>query len=192
MRIKPITYFRLALLLPYLVAAILIPIAGSGFSALEFGPSGDASNIENMLTGFSQIASFISGIYLVGAIFWLIPYTILALILLVWISHKSSEQIIERIRTTPIHLSVLIPIYSFALAYFLKSGDSLVPLPLPMGSNLFVSILALNVCAIPLALIVGNVFVSVSTWLYDIFRSWGIIVEDDINIPSAVQENNAP
>ena len=181
MKIKSETFLRLSLLFPYFVGAVLIPIADAGSVALQTDPNSSMSTWESITNTFSGLAGLISGFYLMGAVFWLIPYTVLTIILWLWSRNKTEKQIIKRFMWSPVYLSALILAYSLIITFFILRTDD--AMSQAIGSMPLILILPMNVCALPLTLVVGYIFISIVAWIHGILRRMGMIMDEELNLP---------
>jgi len=143
---KSTTYARLTLLVPYLV--LTKPV-------FDFITIYYYSNVDSL-------GAKINFWLLFSAAFWLTPYTILAISLLVWSKGKSIEQIRMAYIASPNCLAVILPIV-FIIAwiiYFIATGekDSSIGFGIILAIAMFFSI--------PASILIGYLFVGISLLFY--------------------------
>jgi hypothetical protein len=105
---KPQTLLRSFLLIPYLAWGVSLL-----FAYLVSGSVGNLSTSNALFDALAGVTSF----YAIGIILWGIPYTILALGLLLWSIKKSTSTIFKVFAFSPFLLSTLMVI-EFALISF--------------------------------------------------------------------------
>lgn len=151
-----ITFYRFALFLPYLT---LIPgyfLANQSASEL-FG------------------VQFLGMSWMVLAGFWIIPYTILVVGLLIWSKGKSSNTIKSVLLRAPLLLMIVAPA---VLALFGILGSYLSD---PNLRVFFVGLLMFGpLFSAPFSLIVGYIFVVIGLLLFEMLNRFGYI-RDHIN-----------
>ena len=98
---KPQSFLRLSLLLPYLLWAFMVLL-----TYVE-GPSQESSILGDA-TEFVNVGFLLAAIYLIGIFFWFVPYTLLALGLLVWSINKQVKTIVRVFALSPFILTALI------------------------------------------------------------------------------------
>ena len=177
MRMKSETSLRLALLFPYVVEVFFIPLVQSLPASLV--SEANLSDIESALYLIVFLLWSLAGAYIFTADYWLIPYTILAVILGLWSIKKNKKQIIARFMWSPIYLTALAFLYSLIPAI---RFEKIFPVPFEGNSSLHVT-LSLNFCAIPVMMVVGYMFISILLWIYSGLLSQGVIVDDDTSTP---------
>jgi hypothetical protein len=92
---KPVTYFHFALLLPYLLwglSALVVAIA----------PQKTSSTWTTLLTPVY--------FYAFGILLWFLPYTVLAVGLLIWSRNKQTNHLFKAALTAPLVLVVLMAV----------------------------------------------------------------------------------
>lgn len=155
-----ITFYRLALFLPYLT---LIP----GYylvrdDLVNLSPSGI----------FSAEFLVLSSIVLTG--FWLIPYTIFVTGLLIWSRGKSRYTVRSWFLRSPFILMMIAPIIFMIIgalrAY--SSGPDL------QGFLVGVTLIGM-LCSVPLSLSIGLIFTVLALLLYEILNKLGYIRDED-------------
>ena len=100
--LKPRTYFRVALLFPYMLWGICTLIV----ALLSSQETSAAWNIVLMPITF----------YVIGIILWLIPYTILAAGMWIWSRNKSTTTLYKLALVAPILLSALMFVEAMLVA----------------------------------------------------------------------------
>jgi hypothetical protein len=146
-KIKSQNLLRLLLLTPYVAWGMAVL-----FSRLVYGPAENPNTpnaILNALAGASTV-------YAVGIILWGIPYTLLALGLLIWSRKKSASVIYKVFLFSPVLLSLLMAVEA-ALVSFSPQQSTLINL------QNFLSYAA--VLVVP-SLAFGYVFIIVAFLLY--------------------------
>lgn len=151
-----ITFYRLALFLPYLT---LIP----GY----FLANQSASELFDV--------QFLGMSWMVLAGFWIIPYTILVVGLLIWSKDKSSNTIKSVLLRSPLMLMIVAPA---VLALFGILGSYLSD---PNLMGFFLGLLMFGpLFSAPFSLIVGYIFVVIGLLLFEMLSRFGYI-RDHIN-----------
>lgn len=152
MTTKPQILLRVFLLIPYFAWGI-----GLLFTSLV---SATASNLSTINTFFEAIIGVVS-IYTIGIVIWGIPYTILAVGLLLWSINKPAQIIYKVFVFSPLLLSILTAVEIALISFWPPQVLSIEGL---MGflSSLLVSIIPI--------LIFGFVFVGVGSILYKSVR----------------------
>ena len=108
MKIKSQNLLRLLLLTPYVAWGMAVL-----FSRLVYGPAENPNTpnaILNALAGASTV-------YAVGIILWGIPYTLLALGLLIWSRKKSASVIYKVFLFSPVLLSLLMAVEAALVSF---------------------------------------------------------------------------
>lgn len=162
MKINSANFLRISLLMPYVLAFLLAWLSG------VFDPY-DPSAEPAPMGFFATMIEFVSVIYLLGAVYWFIPYTILVLVFLVWSRKKNKTQMYRVLIWTPFFLAILITGFT-----------ALWPGSFP---NAAISVIT---CAFPLSLFFGYVFIGAAALIYHFLKSRNIIVDEEIII---VDEN---
>jgi amino acid transporter len=103
--------------------------------------------------------------YLFGATYWLIPYTILVIALWVWSQKKTKTQISKGFMWSPFLFAILMVVFS-VLASLVTGLTELYPLEI-------------NFCIFPLSIVLGYVFISAIVWIHDFLKSRNVIVDDE-------------
>lgn len=173
MKISSINFLRSSLLIPYIFAVLLYGLS-LVFDSSTIPESN--SSVTQIVTGtVSVIVELTSVIYLFGAMYWLIPYTVLVIFLWIWSRKKSINQIYKLLILSPFILAVLIPTYSIILSFLKLNKFS------QFYSDTFVGSI---ICGIPLSLLFGYVFISITSWIYGSLKSRNIIMDEEIAISS--------
>lgn len=159
---KPRRLFRIVLLFPYLLWGISLLI-GNLFALL----------------GLSDFWSFLLIpilFYSVGALFWFIPYTLLAIGLWIWSRTKSVVSLRKAGLLAPIYLSILVTIeYSiYTLISFLPSENGETVVYVEAGT----AILGFVALLVGSSLLFGYLFVGIGLAVYKLLLSRNLIVED--------------
>lgn len=159
---KPQTYLRFSLLLPYALWAVMVLLTYiQGFRA-DTSLLGEATEFFNL--------GFIAAIYLVGILFWFLPYTLLALGMLVWSINKQVKTIVRVFALSPFILTALILLEVNLL--------SMVADPMSFTSQADVQdLMSLNVLAVGFTLGAGYFFVAVGFGIYRLFQRLNLIKE---------------
>ena len=151
------TFYRIILFLPYLT---LIP----GYLLAR-----DFSVSESAL--FSAQGLGMSWMVLAG--FWLIPYTIMVIGLLIWSRRKSSNLIRSWLLRSPFILMIVMPLV-FILLGWLGSYSSD-----PNISSFLAGVGLLGpICSAPVGLVIGYIFVLIGLMLYEILHRFGYIKDE--------------
>jgi hypothetical protein len=104
---KPQTFLRLSLLIPYLLwglSAIIVAVVGSSTNT----PFGTNPIINALL--------YIPMLYALGIFIWGIPYTILAVGLGLWSRGKPTQKILRTFAWSPVMLAILISLEMIAFS----------------------------------------------------------------------------
>jgi hypothetical protein len=167
---KPQVFLRFSLLLPYLLWGImlLVVLADRGSEAGE-------------TTGFFG-AGLLASMYVIGIIFWFLPYTLLALGLVIWSLKKQPKTILRVFALSPLLLTVLILLEINLLS--LVSED---PAALVSQSNLR-DLMSLNLLAIGLTLGAGYLCVGLGFGLYKLLQRLNIFRETDMEAQPLLSE----
>lgn len=161
---KPQTYLRLALLLPYLLW---------GFALLLMQGYGGRENPSPLDRIIPLDFSWILSLYVIGAFFWFLPYTLLALGLLVWSIHKKIRTIMQVFAISPLVLTVLIVIEINLLSIVTQDSSS------SLSASNFTNLLALNGLAVALTIAAGYLCVGIGFGLYKLLKSINVIKESE-------------
>ena len=158
---KPRRLFGIALLFPYLFWGISLLI-GNEFASLD-------------LPDFWNFLLTPIMFYAVGALFWFIPYTLLAIGLWIWSINKSVVSLRKAGLLAPIYLSILVTIgyviYSL-ISYLPKNGETVVYVEAGTAILGFIALLVAS------SLFFGYLFVGIGLTVYKLFLSKNLIVED--------------
>lgn len=160
---KSQTFFRLALFLPYVlwgICALIVAILGAV----------DSEWMDREAT-IVLLLGWIASIYMIGILFWFIPYTLLAIALWIWSIHRQTGTILRVFVASPLILAVLIileiNIFTFdpeSITYFSSSVDS-------------ASFWAFNGLAALITLVAGYICVGIGFGLYKLLQRLEIIRE---------------
>ena len=161
MRISFANFLRISLLMPYVLAALLYWLSG------VFDPY-DPSAGQVPMGFFATMVELVSVVYLLGAIYWFIPYTILILAFLVWSRKKTKTEMFRVLIWTPFFLAILITGFS-AFMSLLNFWPGFSPK----------ADLSVGICAFPLSLFFGYVFIGATAWIYDFLKSRNIVVDEE-------------
>ena len=152
MTIKPQNLLRSLLLVPYLAWGVSLLIA--------YLVSGPTSNFHTSNTFFEALTGVVS-FYVIGIVLWGIPYTILALGLLIWSIKKPVPNIFKVLIFSPFLLSILMVIEILLISFWPLQTQ-------PLGDSTdFLS--SLLVAVIP-TFIYGYGFVGVGIVIYKAAR----------------------
>jgi len=160
--LKPRTYFRVALLFPYMlwgVCALIVALISSQDTSAAW-------NIVLMPITF----------YVIGIILWLIPYTILAAGIWIWSRNKSTRSMYK--------LAMVAPLLLFALM-FLEA--MLVSLPAQSVGQTARDILAQGLLLGGFSLVFGYLCVGIAMVVYRSLQARHLITEEAM--PSHVEES---
>lgn len=173
------------MLIPYFVLIVLFP-----FFSFNIGSNYVNSEAPIDLPVFIQVFQFVFGlllgtlmivciIYFLGAPYWLLPYTILAVFIWAWSLKKEKSQIYKVFMWAPIFLALLITVLYALIVYFgLFSKINY------LGDDIPSSIM---ICIFPASIAIGYLFIGVVAWIYDSLLRRGIIVDEEniLNINEA-------
>jgi hypothetical protein len=157
---KSITYARLTLLTPYPI--IIVSILGfiSSYYHLKAGY-------------FPNIVEIISGLILYSAVLWFVPYTILAIGLLVWSIRKSFKQFKIAYIGSPIFFAVIF------LLYFVVTGITGFTNMGEIGSintiEMAIALLVTLGISIPMSVTIGYLLVGLSLLFYNLLFNLKVI-----------------
>src|SRR5215207_4390832 len=168
MKITSVNFLRLSLLIPYIFAILLYVLSSRINPTLS--PTSDPSGAQLAIGSFTAIVAFMRLVYLLGAIYWLLPYSILVIILWIWSKKKTRTQIYRVLIWTPVLLAILI----FAFSIIMSSLNWLPEF----------YFLEMRTCTFPLSLFFGYVFIGLIAWIYDFLKSRNIIVDEETITPT--------
>lgn len=165
---KSTTFYRLLLGLPYL---FLIP----GFFTMRdyFRPL--VTEVPDPSSG--GLFQFIVAFWGITGLFWIIPYTLFAIGLLLWSIGKTKETIRTWFTRSPFILMMLSPFFYLLLSpfqAFLTDNN--------MAGTVSAYIGIGAVCSAPLSLIFGFIFVGIGLLLHSILTSMGFIRDEPLVI----------
>jgi hypothetical protein len=156
---KSSTFYRLVLFLPYLT---LIP----GYLLTR-------DFLVNQSSSGLLSARFLGMSWMVLSGFWIIPYTIVVVGLLVWSKGKSGNIIRSMLLRSPFILMIVMPIV-FILVGLLGSYS-----PDPNTSGFLGGVALLGpICSMPFSLVIGYIFLVIGLLLYEILDKFGYIQDD--------------
>jgi hypothetical protein len=153
---KPATFARLSLFLPYLIL-----IESAAYFIFH-----DMAEKDSLLQTFNILWNFL-------AIFWVIPYTILVILLLARSRGKTFEQIKKIFRVAPLLLTVMAPA---TYAMILIVG-SIVNREFFEGA--WRVLLLASAVSIPASLLLGYSFLGFSLFLYNLLIKMDLIQESN-------------
>ena len=150
--------------LPYL---FVVP----GFLAMRDFFTPLATGVPNEMP--SKFLNYLLVFWGITGIFWIIPYTLFAIGLLIWSFGKSKESIRIWFSKSPYFLMVFSPIFFLAILSLTSFFDD---------KNIVGTIASYGIigvfCSIPLSLIYGFIFVLIGLSLHSILFSTGFIKND--------------
>jgi glucan phosphoethanolaminetransferase (alkaline phosphatase superfamily) len=152
MTTKPQNLLRSFLLVPYLVWGISLL-----FAYLVSGPAGNLYTSNAFFDALTGVTSF----YAIGIVLWGIPYTILALGLLLWSIRKPVPIIFKVFVLSPLLLSILMVIEIVLISFW--------PVQVPTAENALDLLKSILVVTIP-TLVYGYGFVGAGSVLYKVAR----------------------
>lgn len=171
---KPQTYLRLSLLLPYALWAVLALLASiQGFS-------GNASLLGEAVEFLN--VGFLAALFLVGIFFWFVPYTLLALGLLLWSRNKEVKTIVRVFALSPLLLTALILLEVNVLSIVLEDPG------VTWTASHLRDLMSLNLVAIGLTLGAGYLCVGLGFGLYKLLQQLHIIKEPGTEIQLVIHE----
>lgn len=152
MKITSTKYYRVSLLFPYVFAFLLTFSLMNATVENVYNPS----LVDSVIAWLRGILGFISIIYLIGAIYWLIPYSVLIVFLWRWSKGKNAVQIDKRFIWSPVFLVLLMIVFDaiMSLLNFLPEFYS--------RDDVF----SMMITVTPITLFVGYVFIGLSAWIY--------------------------
>jgi hypothetical protein len=175
MKITSATFLRLSLFIPYIFGIASFYLSMVIDSGIE--PGTDLSIWEDIIKTVEVPIALITIIYTIGAFYWLIPYTFLAIFLWAWSMKKEKLQIYKTFMTAPLILIGLIIVYSAIMSLF-NFFPGFFSLKSSLGSL---------VCVVPFSIFFGYVFIGLTAWIYHYLQQWGIIIDPGI---FTLQETN--
>ena len=180
------TFFKLTLLLPYILLGIcaavlcLIYLLYLGIStSLPMQLTETTLLSESLVAVFGTISPFLLVLifYTFGALFWFIPYTVLAIGLLLWSIHKPTDKIYKVSLFSPLLLAMLM--VTEAVIFFIPGSESTI------GDVVF-NILFGSLLFGGSSLAFGYLFVGTALGLYKLLQYKNIIKDETTtNIVSA-------
>ncbi len=167
---KSTTFYRLLLGLPYL---FLIP---GYFAAKDMFKSLSVSSIGGpTASNSSGLLGTIMAFWGITGVFWIVPYTLFAIILFIWSRNKSKEIIRIWFVRSPFILAMASPIFYLLLFPF----QALIPDHNLNGAGTFGAFTVIGlVCSLPFSLLFGFIFVGIGLLLYSVFFSLKIIRDE--------------
>lgn len=170
---KPQTYLRLSLLLPYVVWIVLILLT------LILGGI-DEGSLLGQTTTFLGV--WIVSVYLIGILFWLIPYTLLSIGLLLWSREKQANTIVRIFALSPLLLTLLILL---ELNIFSIAAGSISSYLSPPN---FENMMALNGLTVIFTLAAGSLCVAIGFGIYRLLQRLRIIGERETELEAGSPE----
>jgi hypothetical protein len=171
---KPQFFLRLSLLLPYVLWAIMVLLSYIPGFGQETSLLGDTTEFLNI--------GFLAALFLVGILFWFLPYTLLAFGLWIWSRNNQVRTILQVFAISPLLLTALILLEVNILSIVL--GDPAVFLS---ASNLR-DLMSLNLVAIGLTLGAGYFCVAIGYGIYKLFQYLHIFKEAETAIQPVIHE----
>jgi len=178
MKLTSIQFYRLALLFPYVAGLILAGIAQLLGPFLSSNNSGMLESQLELVQAIIYVVGIFAGFlmvltiaYGISAIYWLVPYTIVAIFLFVWSLKKNKSQIYKMFMWSPVFLAALITIQIALIAYL-----NLLPDFNPIEMILPISL----ACAFPASIALGYFFIGLTAWIYDFLRRRGRVMDEEI------------
>jgi len=159
---KPKTFFKSALLVPYILWVICFLTVYLPY--LRSDQTDPFSNLNSILSFLLMVIFY----YTFGAIVWFIPYTILAIGLLIWSRHKPINDIYKAALGSPLLLLVLMFLVSVLLS--IDTGGIREIL-----KNATTPFLVLGI----FSLAFGYLCVGIALGVYKLLKSHGFIIEDE-------------
>lgn len=157
---RPQTYFRLALLLPYILWGFCVLIVAL-FGAID-------DQWMDRETTILHLFEWIASVYMIGILFWFIPYTLLAIALWIWSLHRQTQTILRVFAASPLILAVLIIVEISIFAFDPESFSA------AANFENFGSLTALTGL---ITLVAGYTCVGIGFGLYKLLQRLGIIRE---------------
>ncbi len=156
---KPSTFYRFVLFLPYLT---LIP---TYFLAKDFLANQSESGLLS--------ARFLGMSWVILAGFWIIPYTMMVIGFLIWSRGKSSHAIRSWLLRSPFILMIVMPLMLLLIGWLGSYSSD------PNISGFLSGVMILGpVCSAPFGLVIGYVFVVIGLLLYEILDKFGYIKDE--------------
>jgi len=175
MKITSPKFYRLALLIPYLTLIVLLPIfyfnIGSDYinSSTSVDTPAFVQAFQFVLGLLLGTLAIVSIIYILGAPYWLVPYTILVIFLWVWSLKKNKSQMYKMFIWSPIFLAALTTGFYLLVSNLFPSmnylGDDI-----PASSA---------ICIFPSSIVLGYLFIGMTAWIYDSLRRRGMIIDEE-------------
>ena len=158
---KPLVYLRLALLFPYVLWVILLLL-------MRVLPGMDSS-LTLEASAISRSLEMLPMLYVLGILFWFVPYTLLALTLVMWSRQKQAHRIVRVFALSPIMLTalMLLEINVLSVAF----DDPALGAPVSGFSDL----MSLNLLAVLLTLGAGYFCVALGFGLYKLLQRLNIL-----------------
>ena len=162
MKLTSMKFYKLSLLIPYLVFLFMLP-----FVFIK-------SDVMNSPFGLLLIPIvMISIVYMLGAPYWLPPYTLLVIILWIWSRKKNKSQIFKIFIWSPFYLGILTALFCVVVSYF-----KLFPNLFYLSNDILSTSLA---CMFPTPIAFGYFFIGLTAWIYNYMQRRGIIVDEENN-----------
>jgi len=176
--VKTRTYLRLSLLIPFMVwgVCLLFLIIASATPLNEL-----ASNASTTITDWmTRFLAF----YIFGIVFWLIPYILLALILLVWSFFSQAGVTMKVFALSPLVMTLL-TIAAVNLFAWGASGAGTI-FSNPAGD--YQDFVTFNILAVVVSLVWGFICVGIGFGIYKILQGLQVIKETRIEVGPAINE----
>jgi hypothetical protein len=174
---KPQTFLRLSLIIPYLlwgISAIIVAIVSSSKNTAF-----DSNTIVNILL-------YIPMLYAFGVFIWGIPYTLLAVGLGLWSRGKPIQKTLRTFALSPIMLAILIALEIFAFSFNWRDiGANFSQNSADFGA----SILGMGA----LAIVFGYLSIGVTAGIYKVLTLLNIIKNENevLNLAQDILPNQA-
>jgi hypothetical protein len=168
---KPQTYLRLALLFPYLLWAMVLPLIR------VYG-----GDLNPLMSTIPRLLFLLPSLYVIGIIFWFVPYTLLAVALLLWSIKRQTKAILIVFASSPLLLTalMLLEINLLSLATQNVTYSS-------ANSNVG-DLMALNQVVIFASLVIGYFCVAIGFALYRFLQSLHILRESGAEVQPILKE----
>jgi hypothetical protein len=171
---KPQTFFRLALLLPYVLWGVCVLIV-TLFGAFD-------SEWMDRQAPIFLLVEWIVSIYMIGILFWFLPYTLLALFLWIWSLRRPAGTILRMFAASPFILAILI-IMEISILVLVPGG--IPSISSSMGVANFWAFIGVTTL---ITLVAGYICVGLGLGLYRLLQRLEIIREPRAQLPGAATQ----
>jgi hypothetical protein len=175
---KTKTYLRLSLLIPFVVWVICVAIFVIWSKLAPEGPGFDGSE------GIVMIVMLPLLFYVFGIIGWLIPYVVLAVILLIWSFRSQAQTLMKVLALSPLVMAIFVLILVNVLS--IGTGDLNQFLANPtanagdfLGSNALFAVLTL---------VWGYLCVAIGYGIYKILQRRGLVSDEEVIVSVPLSE----